>query len=227
MFKNFVSEAHKVILYFFVALLLSIFLKYMTNIGSYVGLEDIRSLKSQIAETQISLQGVEKNLADLSIRYKDALISGSNLDTTKEKLSNELNQYKLLAGYTDLYGEGVIVIIDDADRGILEEENPANLMVHDLDIRILVNELKNAGAEAISINGQRLIQGVTRIQCVGPTISINGIKQSQPYTIKAIGDRFELSNALNTYQSIATNLKQAGLKIDIETQKYIRINRYR
>lgn len=225
--KKIVSEMHKVTLYFVVALLFSAFLNYMSNIGSYVGLEDIKSLNTQIAEMQVSLQGVEKNLQDLSIRYKDALISDDNVDNAKEELISEINQYKLLAGYTDLYGEGVIVIIDDAQRGILEEENPANLMVHDLDIRILVNELKNAGAEAISINGQRLIQGVTRIQCVGPTISINGIKQSQPYTIKAIGDRFELSNALNTYQSIATNLKQAGLKIDIETQKYIRINRYR
>lgn len=225
--KKIVSEMHKAALCFIAALLFSAFLKYMSNIGSYVGLEDIQSLNTQIAEMKVSMQGVEKNLQDLGIRYKDALISGSNVDHAKEKLANEINQYKLLAGYTDLYGEGVIVIIDDAQRGILEEENPANLMVHDLDIRILVNELKNAGAEAISINGQRLIQGVTRIQCVGPTISINGIKQSQPYTIRAIGDRFELHNALNTYQSIATNLKQAGLKIDIETQKYIRINRYR
>lgn len=227
MLKNFFLEVHKVILYFLVAFLLSVFLKYMTHIGSYVGLEDIKSVNSQIADTQVSIKSIEKNIEDLSVQYKDIIMSSSNADDTKNKLLSEISEYKLLAGYMDVYGEGIVVIIDDADRNILIEENPASLMVHDLDIRLLVNELQNAGAEAISVNGQRLIQGITRIQCVGPTISINDIKQSQPYTIKAIGDRFKLHNALNTYQSIATKLKQAGLKVYIETQKYIRINRYR
>lgn len=227
MFKKFVSDLHNAVMYFAVALLFSVLIRYMVNMGEYVGLDDITSMRTQIAEMQISIQNVEKNMNELGIQYRDSLLNNVGVDDRIQRLTYEINTYKLLAGYEDVYGEGVIVIIDDADRSILAEENPANLIVHDLDIRFLVNELQNAGAEAISINGERLVQGVTRITCVGPTISINGVKQAQPYVIKAIGDRFALHNALNTYESVATRLKQAGLKLFVETQKYIKINRYR
>lgn len=227
MFKKFVSDLHNAVMYFAVALLFAILIRYMVNMGEYVGLDDITSMRTQIAEMQISIQTVEKNMDELGLRYRESLLDNVGIDDRIQDLTKEINAYKLLAGYEDVYGEGVIVIIDDADRSILAEENPANLIVHDLDIRFLVNELQNAGAEAISINGERLVQGVTRITCVGPTISINGVKQAQPYVIKAIGDRFELHNALNTYESVATRLKQGGLKLFVETQKYIKINRYR
>ena len=60
------------------------------------------------------------------------------------------------------------------------------LLVHDSDFLGIVNELKNGGAEAISINGERIVS-TSSITCEGNVISINGEKVSSPFVIKAIG----------------------------------------
>ena len=58
--------------------------------------------------------------------------------------------------------------------------------LHDIDVLSVVNELINAGAEAISINDQRWVAN-TAISCRGNTIDINGERIGAPFVIKAIG----------------------------------------
>ena len=64
--------------------------------------------------------------------------------------------------------------------------DPNWLIVHDIDLMKIVNELKNAGAEAISINGQRIVT-TSAIECDGNVIIVNGEKIAAPFEIKAIG----------------------------------------
>ena len=74
--------------------------------------------------------------------------------------------------------ETKIVVLDDDPTGIQT--------VHDIDVLSVINELKNAGAEAISINDQRVVS-TTAFSCEGNVININKVKVGTPFVIKAIG----------------------------------------
>ena len=99
------------------------------------------------------------------------------------------------------------------------------MLIHDTDLRALVNELNAAGAEAISINGQRIISS-TAIRCVGPVIQVNGIKVAAPFSIKAIGNAKYLESALNIKGGLVDSFEVYGIKIKISTEDSITISKY-
>ena len=71
----------------------------------------------------------------------------------------------------------------------------------------VVNELKSAGAEAISINGQRVVYS-TAVRCVGPVAQINDSKKSSPFVITAIGDSETLLSAMNLANGVLDNIRK-------------------
>lgn len=107
------------------------------------------------------------------------------------ELEEELSKANKLLGLTELTGAGVIVTLaDNNEKKAADVEIDDNInyyLIHDVDIWSIVNELFNAGAEAISINGQRVI-GNTAITCSGAVITINGVKLGSPFKINAIGN---------------------------------------
>ncbi len=111
-------------------------------------------------------------------------------DTERLKLlSKETEKAQTFAGLTDVKGPGVIVTLNDSKKPSVDMPPgfaPPNI-IHDTDIAAVVNELKASGAEAICVNGQRIV-AVSPIRCVGPTIMVNFAPQSPPFVIKAIGD---------------------------------------
>jgi uncharacterized protein YlxW (UPF0749 family) len=89
-------------------------------------------------------------------------------------------------------------------------------LIHDSDINQTVNELKAAGAEAISINDQRLV-AMSPIRCAGPTVLVNNVPQPPPYVIRAIGNGKTLQAAMNLPGGIADQLRgmdPAMIKMD-------------
>ncbi len=113
-------------------------------------------------------------------------------DNEKGKaLEKELSNTNKLLGLTELTGSGLIVTLADntevssADLEI--DKDIRDYLIHDADIINVVNELNNAGAEAISINGQRVVS-TTSITCTGTVVTINGVKLSSPFKISAIGN---------------------------------------
>lgn len=74
-------------------------------------------------------------------------------------------------------------------------DSPELYIVHDDDIRLLVNELRAGGAEAIAINGER-ITATSEIRCVGPTILVNLNRLTPPYVVDCVGDRDQLQAVL-------------------------------
>ena len=118
-------------------------------------------------------------------------------------------------------GKGIIVTIDDKkaledimlDAGYYDSNV---FLIHDTDIMTIINELVLNGAEAISVNGQR-ITSFTGIKSVGPVIEINGVKMSTPFEIKALGDSEVLSTNIALRGGIINELR--ALKIDISILK--------
>ncbi len=101
-----------------------------------------------------------------------------------------------LAGQSPVKGPAVAVVLDDAPSGV----HPAGvsdelLVVHQQDIQAVVNALWSGGAEAMTIQGQR-VTSRTGVKCVGNSVVLHGVPYAPPYEIVAIGDQAKLEQAL-------------------------------
>ncbi|MCR4399014.1 MAG: DUF881 domain-containing protein [Firmicutes bacterium] len=164
------------------------------------------------------LRDAEKERADLQQEVADLrgklaeMAEGKNVIAT---LTDQLQAAQMMAGLTALEGPGVTVVMDDSKRPSLPGDDPNAFIIHDDDILSVVNELRAAGAEALSINGQRVISK-TEIRCVGPTISVNGVRIAPPITITAIGDPQTLEAGLKTRGGIVDNLGLWGIEVTVK-----------
>lgn len=156
----------------------------------------------------------DKEVEKLSESEKDLenmrKIATTNVSNSSEK-TEKLKENNLLLGLTKVKGDGIVITLKDAQGGA-QIEDPSNLIIHDGDLREIVNELANAGAEAIEINGERIINS-TYILCAGNVILVNGEKISSPCTIKAIGQQEKLYGALERagrYNSTNENEQNAN-----------------
>lgn len=110
-------------------------------------------------------------------------------------LRAELARERLAAGLVAVRGEGVVVRLDDSIlRSLPPNEDPSNYLVHDYDVRDVVNALWAAGAEAIAVNDQRVV-GMTAITAVGPAIVVNETRLAPPFEVRAIGNPALLEEA--------------------------------
>lgn len=136
--------------------------------------------KEKYDTTYNNLQNAEKKLEEVR------KTASANTEGSEEK-EEELKKNNMLLGLTDVTGEGVVVTLKDNDAVDSSKVlDLSYLLVHDGDLLGIVSELKNGGAEAISINGERIVS-TSSITCEGNVISINGEKVSSPFVIKAIG----------------------------------------
>lgn len=87
----------------------------------------------------------------------------SKQDTDSENMSKQLEEANTLLGYNEVSGQGIVITLKDANSSTVSG-NATDYIVHDGDLLEVVNALKNAGAEAISINGQRITNS-TAITC--------------------------------------------------------------
>ena len=97
---------------------------------------------------------------------------------------------------TPVAGPAVSVTLDDAPASVSDEGIDADLLVvHQQDIQAVVNALWSGGAEAMTIQGQRVI-ATTGIKCVGNTVVLHGVPYAPPYVVSAIGEPAKLRAAL-------------------------------
>lgn len=141
--------------------------------------DEVLVAKEQYDRAYNHLEQLEK---ELEIARKES----ANRDEHAEQNEAELKRLNTYLGLTDVVGEGIIITVKDNAGGNIVTASVS--IIHDSDLRAIVNELKNSGAEAISINGQRIVQS-SAITCVGSVIQINGEKVGSPFEIKAIGNQ--------------------------------------
>lgn len=135
-------------------------------------------------------------------------------------------ELRIQAGLVPLEGPGVVVKMDDSTQKSKAGENPNLYVIHDDDILRVVNELRAAGAEAISINGQRLV-GMSEIRCAGPTLSVNNVRSAAPFEVHAIGDTTALENALKMRGGVAETLKVWGIQLEITSSDNVYVPPYK
>lgn len=127
----------------------------------------------------------------------------------------ELKKNNMLLGLTEVKGEGIIITLDD-NRNVEDSEvNLSQYLIHEEDLLRVVNELFNAGAEAVSINENR-VTSMTAVRCDGNIIRVNGQIINVPITIKAICSKAIRGTLIRPggYLQLMAN---AGLKVNIAT----------
>jgi len=152
---------------------------------------DIDRLKSQLDAKIKTGESYKSQIVKLE-NDKEAFLA-SPVNNVNAVSKNELDYLKLISGLTDVTGEGVIITLNDAEKP--DSESVMDFIIHDSDILNVVNQLRLAGALAISINNERIIATSEQL-CSGPTIKINNNRYAVPYEIKAIGDSDVLYTAL-------------------------------
>jgi len=135
-------------------------------------------------------------LADEVLSLREKLNNVRQNNQAMADLQEEVQNSNLFAATVPVHGQGIILTVNDNPRSLQPGENPDNLIVHDRDILILVNELKASGAEAIAVNEER-ITAMSEIRCAGTQILVNTNRISPPFVIKAIGNPDQLESGMN------------------------------
>lgn len=192
----------------------------------FVGITEVYEMQMEIDREKAEIEQFGQLISEKEVQIGHYSGRDNDEGDIEEALRIEYNELKKVAGFTPVTGEGVIIIITDADRALLNNEDPNNVIVHDADIVNIINELREAGAEAISVNGQRIIWNQTDVVCNGPTIRINDELYAQPYIIKAIGDRYHLEAAINAPGQYGYTLQQYGIFVEVNTSVSVDIPAY-
>lgn len=145
-----------------------------------------------------------------------------------ESFGRELEEIQDVAGLTSVTGPGVVVFLADAET-IPQGQDPGACLIHDFDIMTVVNVLFAVGAEAVSVNGERVI-ATTAVRCAGNTILVNSTRLGNPYEIRAIGDPEDLEEALLTDEGVGglfdTYPVYYGLTARVERKNEIEVPAY-
>ncbi len=172
----------------------------------------------KLTEDKDNLLKLKSELETKISAYENAAAGG---DKASLLLKEELDNVRLLAGLTDVEGPGINVSIDD---GNVSAELDYALISHEM-LLLVVNELNAAGAEAISINGQRMISE-TEIRQAGVHININTVQLAPPYVLKVIGDPKQLDAALQLRGGIKDQFQETGVKVSITKSELIMVEKY-
>lgn len=179
------------------------------------GIEFLREteLKEMLAEYKSKYAEVEEELKGTQEKIDEYKQNEKSEEVTLKLLETEIKDAKMKLGLTDVYGEGIVITM----------QNTEGSTVGYSELLTLINELVYAGAEAISINNERIV-AMTDLANVGNFVFINGERTTSPFTIKAIGNTTKLQSALSIKGGYVDTFNENYL-IDIKTGN-IEINKY-
>jgi len=160
-----------------------------------------------------------KNDYEKKIRgYEEQASNGS---VSAQMLKNELDDARIIAGLEDVHGPGITVTLDDLK---FAETYNYSLISHEM-LLLLVNELNAAGAEAISINDQRIVS-TTEIILAGAHININTVEFAPPFIVKAIGDPKTLEGAIMMRSGIVEDIQINDIDVTVAQEQKITVLKY-
>jgi uncharacterized protein YlxW (UPF0749 family) len=165
-----------------------------------------RELRAATEKKDADYEAVLKQKNDYITKLETRLSRGNSATSL---ITKTLQETKFNAGLTEALGPGVQVTLTDSAKPPLvgAEGMKLNILIHDSDLNSVVNELKACGAEAISVNGQRIVAS-TAIRCVGPVIHVNGVPSAPPFIVQAIGDPEGLYSGMNLPGGVITELRK-------------------
>lgn len=164
-------------------------------------------------------------IESLENKLKEIENTESKGNAVIKNLNEDILKYKSFAGLTDVYGQGIEIFIDNPSKE--SSDGFETNLVYDYEVIVnLVNELNAAGAEAISINDQRILSQ-TEIRAAGENININKVPQTSPFILRVIGDPNTLEGALTGRFGIVSVIREKNYQLDIKKMEKVTIPRYK
>ena len=173
---------------------------------------ELANWKTKYEETN---QKYEETISKIN-EYKET--KQSNEETSK-LVEKELEQVNMSLGKNDIEGQGIEITIRETEKEEISRVTADDLIV-------IVNALRLSGAEAISINDERIINMTDIVDINETYIKINGQRILSPYVIKAIGDQSYLESGLIGNGGHVDEMKKIGQDVSIEKINKIKINKY-
>lgn len=209
---------------------ISVQFKTIDNSNSTV----VKTLTNNELRDQVlkSKEKYDKEVAELEKseeKLEEVRLKATANDENAVQKEEQIKVDKMLIGLADVTGDGLVITLKDNSAvrrsTITSLDDIEQYLVHAVDILEVVNALKNAGAEAISVNDQR-VTNYTDIYCAGNVIQINGQKISSPIEIKAIGSPELLYGSLKIPGGYIEILEDSGVIVTMQKQENITIKKY-
>jgi uncharacterized protein YlxW (UPF0749 family) len=204
-----------------------------TNIGLNKGTTRVFLNAKQYKDAYDTRNKLVRDISDLTDRcneYTSKINSYKYGDKPRtqvlDELSKEIDDNSAIIGTTDVEGQGIKITMNDASNEFIEDPNDYELgIIHNTDIIQVLNDLKNSGAEAISINDQRVLDR-TEVYCNGAFLRVNGVKIATPFNIYAIGDKEVIKNYMQLNENYLKSLILRNIDVNVEQIDNIKIPAY-
>jgi uncharacterized protein YlxW (UPF0749 family) len=170
------------------------------------------ALEQQILQLRSQLQAYEQGAA----QGRDQL----------EVLGRQLERLRALAGQTHVAGPGLIVELDDSPLPLRPGDDPNTVILHYTDLQGVLNDLFAGGAEAVAVNGERIVS-LTGVNCVGTTIICNAKRLAPPYRIMAVGPPDEMAAYLERPDGVVQSLRAFSFPVKITKAVRVGVPAYR
>lgn len=148
---------------------------------------------------------------DVEVERLRAQVAGAQADAAERSsadaaASAQVEELSLLAGTVEVLGTGLVVRLDNSNRKPASADQAGAYLIHDADLQLVINGLFAAGAEALEVNGSRVV-ATTPVRAAGDTIVVNFRPLTPPYVIEAIGadrGRFDQTEIARRFQRWST-----------------------
>lgn len=193
----------------------------IVNETDITSIENMREteLRTELANWKTKYEETNQKYEETKSKIEEYKQTKQSNEETGKVVDKELEQVNMSLGKTDLEGQGVEIIIRETDN-----EEVSKITADDL--IVIVNALRLSGAEAISINDERILNMTDIIDINESYIKVNGQRVLAPYVIKAIGDQAYLESGLIGNGGYVDEMKKIGQDVSINKSNKVKINKY-
>jgi len=191
----------------------------------FLDVEQYETAYNERGKLQNDISDLQEQYMDLTRKINKFESSSKNQYSVVNEISEELKNNRLILGGLPVKGEGIKITLNDAPEVMFGGIYNGSMLIHDTDLVKVINDLRNAGAEAIAVNDHRIIYNSSGL-CWGPTINFDGIKVIAPFYITAIGNKNVLNNYLETQDNTIKRLQARKCYVEIEVLPEVNIPAY-
>ncbi|MCI9040099.1 MAG: DUF881 domain-containing protein [Clostridia bacterium] len=211
---------------FILTVAISVQLKTVKNTTSTASQALIdNGLRDEVLKWKEKYDHAYQELLDSEKQLTQVREQATQNNTTANAKQEQIKENDMLLGRVKVKGAGLEITLADNNAVGTGLIDPSMVLVHYDDLLQVVNALNNAGAEAISINGQRVIT-TTAITCEGNVIKVNGEKISSPFVVKAIGSQGLLLGSMTMAGGYLNNMEEWGVIVNVKTVDDLTIEKY-
>lgn len=196
----------------------------VNNADSAANAGRMETLQGMYNEARDKLDGTQAQLTQAQAELEAFRAEAASGSSVNEALKAEVEKLGMEAGLTDVEGPGVMVAMRDSSAPNLTGDEQ-NYIIHDNDLLSVINDLRDAGAEAISLNGERLL-ATSEVRCAGAVVIVNGRRYTAPFVFNAIGDPTTLYNALTMRNGVVDVLGQWKIEVKVTASEKLTVPKY-